>query len=125
MILSLHVQDAAHFVRGGDDPQIGFGGAVGSAGALFPIAQGFPTRSGTATKTGVASARGAAESSADQAPAASVPGWHGLCVSPWQQLRGPCPASRFPYPISRIPHPRDSPRAPARRAAKCALLNRL
>src|SRR5215207_7685833 len=35
------LQDPAHSIWGGrDDPQIGFGGTVGSAGALFPIAQG-------------------------------------------------------------------------------------
>ncbi len=35
------MQDAAHGVRGGrDDPQIGFGGAVGPARALLPVAQG-------------------------------------------------------------------------------------
>ena len=40
-LLCLHLEDPAHGIRvSGDDPQIGFGGAVGSAGALFPIAQG-------------------------------------------------------------------------------------
>jgi hypothetical protein len=33
------MQEAAHGIWGGDDPQIGFGGAVGSASTLFPVTQ--------------------------------------------------------------------------------------
>jgi len=41
MILSLQVQDPSHRIWGSlNDPQLGFGGAVGPASALFPVAQG-------------------------------------------------------------------------------------
>jgi hypothetical protein len=41
MILSLQEQNPSHRIWGSlNDPQVGFGGAVGPAGAFFPVAQG-------------------------------------------------------------------------------------